>query len=256
MRLNPPYASLPDGEYNGAQTVSLNFANNDSENSIMYYVSEIVMNADGSISSELGSPVPYNGKITIGEKSPSQSKEYVLVAYIESNNKNVTASSEEMIWSYKINPVKSENVNNENVNNTISKTYTLSKDVAVYWKLSGDITFSASGLSTAAENPADMIYVNIMPGNTDEVAAKKVDLTVVSIEGMTRKGVYKIPVLTSTSKDDWTNAETQTIEFNTSEVTSSEKINSGSSGGGCNVGVMIFGLGIALSTLIMKRKER
>ena len=258
LRLNPPYASLPDGEYNGAQTVSLNFANNDSENSIMYYVSEIIVNADGSISGEPGSPVPYNGKITIGEKSPSQSKEYVLVAYVESNNKNVTASSEEMIWYYKINPVKSENVNSEYVNNTISKTYTLSKDVAVYWKLSGDITFSASGLSTAAENPADMIYVNIMSGNTDEVAAKKVDLTVVSIEGMTRKGVYKIPVLTSTSKDDWTNAETQTIEFNTSEVTSSEKTNSGltnSSGGGCNVGVTILGLGIALSALIMKGKE-
>lgn len=256
LRLNPPYASLPDGEYSGAQTVSLNFANDDSENSIMYYVSEIIVNADGSISGEASSPVPYNGKITIGEELPSQSKEYVLVAYIESTNKNVSANSEEMIWYYKINPLKSENINSENVSNTISKTYTLSKDVAVYWKLSGDITFSASGLSTAAENPADMIYVNIMPGNTDEVAAKKVDLTVVSIEGITRKGVYKIPVLTSTSKDDWTNAEIQTIEFNTSEVTDSEKkTNVRSSGGGCNVVLTIFGWGIALFALIMKHKE-
>lgn len=253
LRLNPPYASLPDGEYSGAQTVSLNFANDDSENSIMYYVSEIIVNADGSISGEASSPVPYNGKITIGEESPSQSKEYVLVAYIESTNKNVSANSEEMIWYYKINPLKSENINSENVSNTISKTYTLSKDVSVYWKLSSDITFSVSELS---KDPADLIYVDIMPGNTDEVAVKKVDLTVVSIEGITRKGVYKIPVLTSTSKDDWTNAEIQTIEFNTSEVTDSEKkTNVRSSGGGCNVVLTIFGWGIALFALIMKYKE-
>ena len=209
------------------------------------------MNADGSISSEAGSPVPYSGKITIGEKSPSQSKEYVLVAYVESSNKNVRANSEEMIWYYKINPVKSEDINSEYVNNTIPKTYTLSKDVAVYWKLSDNATFS-----TSAENPRDLIYVDLIPGNTGEVAVKKVDLTVVSIKGMTRKGVYTIPVLTSTSKDDWTKAETQTIEFNTSEVIDSEKkINISSSGGGCNVGVTILGFGIALSALIMKRKE-
>ena len=153
------------------------------------------------------------------------------------------------------------------VQKKISKTFTLSKDVAVCWKIDkANIKLSASSL-TAAED-SDTIEISVSPSNAETVPTKKIDVTVSTIAGKTpADGVYSIPLQTSTDGGTtWTN-ETP-ITFNVAEAVKeyqeqqdqqNQQSNSnnvlGSSGSGCELGFNVFGLGLALLVFGLKRKS-
>ena len=250
-RLDPPETSLPDGEYNGPQTVFLSLPNGVTRD-IVYSVSYIVENEDGSQEGDGDVQAPYTGLVKVGEEDLTEGREYLLSAYSESSNKAVSADSEMLVWYYKINPLNSEDMSSEYVSNTTSKTFALSKDKEVCWRVnSRDISFTASD-GTASENPGDSIFADILlPSDADEVPAKNAYLTVIAVAGATRRGSYRIPVQSSTDGGvTWNDEETFTLE------TAGKKIETGtsSSGGGCNSGLALFGLGFSLAALMLKQR--
>ena len=235
-RLDPPEASLPDGEYNGPQEVIFNCLDGNSRD-IVYLVSNVVEYDDGGRGGGGDFPTNYTGPITIGKDVQSEDEQYMLVASVESNESD-KAKSETLIWSYKIMPLNSEDVNSEYVSNTTSKIFTLSKDTEVLWR--------------TVENPESSIFVYVTPSNSEEVSTKTVNVTVITIEGTTKRGVYKIPVQISTDGGiTWTD-ETE-ITFET--VRADDKKGVGTSGSGCNSGLTAIGLCCALSAIIVKNSR-
>ena len=259
-RLDPPEASLVDGEYNGPQKVTLTFEDV-SSGDIYYSIFKMTEEADGSINGESEEAKKYTGPITIGQSGLTESEDLELIAYVKSNNPDVIADSEILIWSYTISPLVSEDAGSSVIKNNISKTFTLSKDIAVCWRVdSSRITFSLAS-AAAAE---DEIIVSVTPANAEEVPTKRIDVTVMTLAGTTLKGIYKIPVQTSTDGGQtWTDEEP--ILFNTVEAVEEAQNNNNSdnnnsngseassnpgSSGGCSIGAGV----LALLALIFKRK--
>ena len=255
-RLAPPYASLFDGEYSGPQTITLQCEDG---GTIIYGVSYF----DGTSSGD-SDVKEYSGPITIGSKAADKPIAYALYAYVKSDNADVSADSVPLVWYYKIKPVVSED-DSTYVKNSAAEIVTLSNDQAVCWMISDDnITFSSSNASAADNNAAgDEIYAVITPFDAYETAAKSVNVTFVTIAGITRKGVYNIPVQISTDGGaTWT--DKQTIKFDTaklaetfdSSTSGSEATSSSGSSSGCSAGFTASVLGLALIALIFKFKTR
>ncbi|MBQ7560565.1 MAG: Ig-like domain-containing protein [Synergistaceae bacterium] len=210
-RLDPPDSSLHDGEYNGPQKVLLSRSNGESNN-IYYMISEIVEYEDGSHGGGGNLPKLYIGEITIGEYGLTEEKQYHLIAYTESQEDN-TADSETLIWYIKIKPLQSEDLTSEYASNTTAKIFTLSRDFAVCWRVDKEnITFSESNNSDSdSEKAGNSIFIN-SPSESENIAAKIFNFSVVTIAGTTKRGVYQIPVQISTDGgESWLNEKIITV---------------------------------------------
>ena len=146
----------------------------------------------------------------------------------------------------------------------ITKTYTLSNDVAVFWRLSDISQTSASYASYNAQISAsvDDFTVSWTPQNAETVKTQNVTLSISTIAGKTEVGEYAFNVQVSEDGENWTDKQTLNFEATSSsededpedqdiEPSTATLINSTSSG--CNFGFSILALGFALTALI-KRK--
>ena len=103
----------------------------------------------------------------------------------------------------------------------------------------------------------DELEITLSPSNSDTKPAKEIFVTVVTNAGKTRRGVYIIPVKTSTDGGKTWNYE-ESINFDTNEFTNTKQQEQSlnSSGGGCNYGLTMLALIFVLSALIMKYKAK
>ena len=237
-RVDPPYSVLPEGEYNGSQSVILRRID-DGDGDIQYRVSYFTGNDDGSQSGGgTWDYKTYTEPITIGnEEALTTATEYALSVRVKSNT-TTSGDSEEIVYYYKINPAVSEDTSGEYVSNTTSKIFTLTNDTAVCWSV---------------DVPAGL-DVFVSPADAAMIPAKRIDVAVVTIAGETQKGIHTIPVKISADGSAWT--EKESITFNTSEdvkPTQPEEITAPhKSSGNCNMSLPMLGLGLALSGLILK----
>ncbi len=258
-RLETPDSSLPDGEYYGSQKVKLTHTNGSSAGKIMYSISEIVYNEDGSTSGGGMFPEEYTGTIKIGSDDATEEKHYLLLANVESSNSSVNADSETMIWEYTIKPASSDE-SSDYVGSTSYQIFTYSRDVAVYWRVkSGDIKVvtSSNSLKTA-ENEEDTIFIDVEPYDAETVKTKDFEVIVMTVAGTTLKGVYNIPV--QYSEDGVTWIDENSIEFDTVDDSdgdddddSDDDNKTGSSKGsskGCHSGISILSF-LLFSSLTM-----
>ena len=249
-QLEMPKSSLPEGEYDGPQKIILSREINDGSGDIEYRISHFIQYDDGATGGE-GTWIntKYTEPITIGEGLTS-SIEYALLAKVKSNTAT-NADSEEMIWYYKINPAKSDDGSGNTVQTTFSKVFTLSNDIAVCWSIDiANITVNTSSVMASAVS--DNLDVTLSPSNASTVATKEVNVTVIATAGTTARGIYTIPVKTSTDGGlTWTTDATKAIKFNTSEETTSSV---SSSGGGCNTGLTFCVIALLAVILFSKSK--
>ncbi len=218
-RVDPPYSVLPEGEYNGPQSVMLRAANN---GEIEYRISRFT-------SSDTGESLTYSSPVTIGGEVSDSAVEYALVAKVKSTS-TTSNDSAEFVWYYKINPAVSEDESSDYVANTTSKIFTLTNDTAVLWSV---------------DVPAGL-RVTMTPSGANIIPAERVDVAVVTVAGATKKGTHKIPVQFSTDGTTWTDKESITFSADASDH--------GGSSGGCNMSLTALGLLLALSELILRRK--
>ena len=249
-QLEMPKSSLPEGEYDGPQKIILSREINDGSGDIEYRISQFIQYDDGATGGE-GTWIntKYTEPIMIGEGLTS-SIEYALLAKVKSNTAT-NADSEEMIWYYKINPAKSDDGSGNTVQTTFSKVFTLSNDIAVCWSIDiANIAVNTSSVMASAVS--DNLDVTLSPSNASTVATKEVNVTVIATAGTTARGIYTIPVKTSTDGGlTWTTDATKAIKFNTSEETTSSV---SSSGGGCNTGLTFCVIALLAVILFSKSK--
>ena len=229
-RVDPPYSVLPEGEYNGPQSVML-LAANDGE--IEYRISRFA-------SSDTGVSLTYSSPVTIGGEVKDSAVEYALVARVKSTS-TTSNDSAEFVWYYKINPAVSEDESSEYVANIMSKIFTLTNDTAVLWSV---------------DVPAGL-KVTVSPAHSETIPAERIDVAVVTVAGATKKGTHTIPVQISTDGTTWTDYES--ITFTTSESEEEKQTQPGiialnNSGGNCSMNLPALGLLLALSGLILRRR--
>ncbi|MBQ9581619.1 MAG: Ig-like domain-containing protein, partial [Synergistaceae bacterium] len=260
VRLDTPDASLPDGEYYGSQLVSLTHSNTDGK--IIYSLSELFEYEDGSMGGGGMFPEEYRGAVKIGSDDAKEQHHYMLNAWVESSNSNLSADSEIMVWEYIINPA-SDDTNSDYIGRTRSHTFVYSKDIAVFWRImSSEVKVTGSNANLAELQ--DTIYINPAPYDAETVKTKTFDVTVITVAGTTLKGVYSIPVRYSEDGITWTDAAV--IKFNT--VTGSADINSDSdndsdvdtspngSSSGCDVGVLSGALALIAVLVVLQLKAK
>ena len=233
-RVNPPYTALPEGEYNGPQSVVLRAAN-DSDGEIVYRISRFA-------SSDTGTDIAYTGPVTIGSSAGTSAIEYALVARVKSGS-TTSNDSAELVWYYKINPAVSEDSSSEYVSGTVSKIFTLTNDTAVLWSV---------------DVPAGL-NVTVTPSYAAATPANRIDVAVLTIAGTTQKGTHVIPVKISADGTTWTDKESITFKTSSEEEpkpTPDEGITAlNHSGGNCSMSLPAFGLILALSGLILRQKK-
>lgn len=241
-----PYAFPPDGEYYGSLKVTLGCLNDKSAD--IYYAL--------TLKGIWGEDEKYTGPITLElEEGATESKDFYLIACNKSNEPDY-ADSDIMVWHYTIYPVDPDNAVAEDrtFRYTLAKTFTLSKDEAVCWRInSADVD--------------DSIMYAVNTDSADTAPVKECVVTVCTLAETTPAGTYSIPV--QISKDGgktWT--EDSAITFRTSDLVSSEKeqnkpdspqnqsVSPGSSSGGCTTGLTLCGAGLAGLALMLRRKSR
>ncbi|MBQ7196841.1 MAG: hypothetical protein IJS40_05475 [Synergistaceae bacterium] len=200
-QVEEPYAYPPEGVYYGSQKIYLFCEDPDAE---IYY--QLTLKGVGE------EPVKYTGPITLElEDGETEEQDFILAAYSKSNNPD-KADSDFDIAHYTIRPVDPDNqvAADGTFNYTLVKTFTLSKDTEVCWRVnSADIkltgnTVTASAVLPAAEDsdplePADVILFGFDSESADTVPAKEATLTVVSMATITPAGDYSIPVQISSN---------------------------------------------------------
>ncbi|MBQ9897399.1 MAG: Ig-like domain-containing protein [Synergistaceae bacterium] len=260
VRLDTPDASLPDGEYYGSQLVSLTHSNTDGK--IIYSLSELFEYEDGSMGGGGMFPEEYKGAVKIGSDDAKEQHHYMLNAWVESSNSNLSADSEIMVWEYIINPA-SDDTNSDYIGRTRSHTFVYSKDIAVFWRImSSEVKVTGSNANLAELQ--DTIYINPAPYDAETVKTKTFDVTVITVAGTTLKGVYSIPVRYSEDGITWTDAAV--IKFNT--VTGSADISGdddddsdvdtspNGSSSGCDVGVLSGALALIAVLVVLQLKAK
>ena len=108
----------------------------------------------------------------------------------------------------------------------------------------------------AAENADGLLAVEIEPATAGTIPTDKITITATTKSGVTKEGVYSIPVEVSEDGETWYNADN--LKFDTSDTTSeSESTTTNriiSSGGGC-AGISASGLAIILLAGMMIRRK-
>lgn len=143
------------------------------------------------------------------------------------------------------------------ISRTFSKRYTLTRSQPVLWRI-GTLSASISGSFLAAENADGLLAVEIEPATAGTIPTDKITITATTKSGVTKEGVYSIPVEVSENGETWYNADN--LKFDTSDTTSdSESTTTNritSSGGGC-AGISASGLAIVLlARMMIRRKTR
>ena len=87
------------------------------------------------------------------------------------------------------------------INEVITQSYDLEKGSPVLWRL-GNVTVSSDALIFEAA-AADLVQVAVVPSDAETSPVSKVTVTASTIAGRTLKGVYRIPVQTSTDGLMW-----------------------------------------------------
>ena len=195
-----------------------------------------------------GETEKYTGSITLElEEGATEPQDFYLIAYNKTNEPDY-ADSDVMIWHYTINPVDPNNAVAEDgtFRYTLAKTFTLSKDEAVCWRIKSDDAALGNTLAFTVNTES-----------ADTVPTKEAVVTVCTIAETTPAGTYSLPVQISTDGGrTWT--DETAITFSTSELVNDAAKNSGqgnSSGGssrGCDSVMAFCGLGAVI--LFMRRK--
>ena len=229
-RVEPPYSVLPEGEYNGSQSVVLNAAD-DSDGVIEYRVAQFTGSDDASNTT-------YTGSVTIGGEVKDSAVEYAVVARVKSSSAEKN-DSPEIVYYYKINPIVSEDENSEYTANTTSEIFTLTNDTAVCWSV---------------DVPAGL-RVTVSPSWANTGMTKRVDVAVITIAGETKKGTHTIPVKIAADGTTWTDYESITFTVSEEEQTQPEIRILNHSSGNCNMSLSSLGLLLSLSGLVLGRRK-
>ncbi|MCR5347308.1 MAG: hypothetical protein K6E38_05970 [Fretibacterium sp.] len=146
------------------------------------------------------------------------------------------------------------------VSNATAKTYTLTADEDVFWKISSvkiSRAKDSGAVSTSAEGDDDSKYLDIALESVNEDSdapsnyGKTVFVTVSSIAGYTPKGEYEITAQKSTDGcEDWTDAGV--LKFTAADSRNNSGGASSSSSSGCNAGLGLAS--VALVAFIRKMK--
>ena len=144
------------------------------------------------------------------------------------------------------------------------KTYTLTANEEVFWKISS-VRLSGATATPEEEDDRFYLYIDLVTASKDEAApgdyGRKATITVSSIAWITPKGDYTITVQKSSDGgDEWTDAGT--LKFTAADSSprtgsngnTSEDDASSSSSSGCNAGMRFLALSLVLSVLILRRK--
>lgn len=141
------------------------------------------------------------------------------------------------------------------VSSATEKTYTLTANEDVFWKIS---SIKSSGTASTSDGEDDYLRINLEGVHEDEAApsnyGKEATITVRSIAGSMPKGDYDISIQKSADDgDEWTDAGT--LKFTAADGENSNGNNAAlSSNGSCNADFTFLALGIALSALIFRHK--
>ncbi|MBQ9433211.1 MAG: hypothetical protein IJU26_03240, partial [Synergistaceae bacterium] len=87
------------------------------------------------------------------------------------------------------------------INEVITQSYELEKGSPILWRL-GNVTISSDALIFEAAAD-DLVKVAVVPANAETSPVSKVTVTASTIAGKTLRGVYRIPVQTSTDGLMW-----------------------------------------------------
>ena len=144
------------------------------------------------------------------------------------------------------------------------KTYTLTANEEVFWKISS-VRLSGATATPEEEDDRLYLYIDLVTASKDEAApsdyGRTATITVSSIVGHTPRGDYAITVQKSSDGgDEWTDAGT--LKFTAADSSprtgsngnTSEDDASSSSSSGCNAGMRFLALSLVLSVLILRRK--
>ena len=134
------------------------------------------------------------------------------------------------------------------VSSATTKTYTLTSNGDVFWKISGvklNGTVSTSDTESDDRDYLDISLETVRTTSEDTAApsdyGQTVTITVSSIAGYTPKGEYDITVQKSEDCEEWTDAEVLKFSAENAEGDGSDSNISGvdSSSGGCNAGLCL-----------------
>ncbi|MBQ6772595.1 MAG: hypothetical protein IJP48_00880 [Synergistaceae bacterium] len=147
------------------------------------------------------------------------------------------------------------------VSTSATKTYTLRANENVFWIISSVKKDSAltSDADNAASDDRDYLDITLQTVSEDEFTpsnyGKEAIVTVSSIAGLTPKGDFEITVKKSADGDEWEEAEVLTFDSANSEGISGNNIMTSSSGG-CNTGLGLITFALLLSSFKAFRKKR
>ena len=136
---------------------------------------------------------------------------------------------------------------------TITRTFTLSSDTPVFWRVNG----VAQVIDSSESNSNDVYISPVNPTEEDfavtwnpsAVKTESIELTISTIPGTTPLGNYGFRVETSEDGENWEARDFLTIEAGSISTNSF----SGSSGGGCDAGFSVLGLAVVL---LLRRRTR
>ena len=145
------------------------------------------------------------------------------------------------------------------VSSPVVRVYTLTANENVFWNAS-NVKFNGTASATETEDDDSRNELDISIETVRESEdipsnyGNTVYITVSSIAGYTRKGEFEITVQKSVDNDnddEWEDADV--LKFDSSQD-ESDITGISSSSSGCNSGLTLFALGLALSVIIFKRK--
>lgn len=153
---------------------------------------------------------------------------------------------------------------------TITKTFTLSSDTPVFWRING----VAQVISSSETNSNDVYISPVTPTEEDfaiswkpegleSAKAEEITLTISTIPGTTPLGNYGFRIETSEDGENWGSRDFLTIEAagsngnsnngNGNNDNNNNSSSLGSSGGGCNAGFSVMGLAVML---LLRRRTK
>ena len=140
---------------------------------------------------------------------------------------------------------------------TITKTFTLSSDTPVFWRING-----VAQVINSSEANSDDVYISPVapteehfavtknPEDFETVKTSEAELTISTIPGVTPAGNYSFRIETSDDGENW-----EQKDFLTIEAVSSSNVNTpGSSSGGCDAGFSVMALAGVLAAVLLKRR--
>ena len=147
------------------------------------------------------------------------------------------------------------------VQSVITKTWTLSNDVPVFWRIDGIFDMISYPESDDSEYVKDFeasatkeeFTITWDPEDVNTVKTDTVNIVISTIAGETLKSNYSFKVQISEDGENWEDKEGLIFNADSDSSTTETQV-AGSSGGGCDSGFSALGLGVMLSALIFRRR--